>query len=398
VNKVSWSKIFGENKNKIAKKEKFMVDKARNNVYIYHSPATDITGTKLAEALGCQHGSTKPNTKGIDLVLGWGAKTSDPVNLGKVQVLNHPDRIRDNRNKFKALGIMQSAGVSVAPFVDADHIADIGKAKSKVQFPVVGRRNFHQGGKGFWLCPTMSQVKAALSVEKGAQYFQNLIEIRDEFRVHIMDGEAIHVVKKTQRTQEEFKAAWIEDELNRQKSLAAKNGDAFDDATASLMLRRQADKIVADGANQLVRSNKMGWKFVRVKSPSKALVTEAAKACKALGLNFGAVDCCTDTNDKVFVIEVNTGPGLEGTAFDAYSGAFAKLIDGMLKPKTLVEKMTSKVSGKSKGLAAAADAAVKNGAKADLQTRLRLAADMADKATDEEAEVLNRVFAKMFDA
>lgn len=375
-----------------------MVDKSRTNVYIYHSPATDVTGTKLAEALGCKHGSTKPSTKDADLVIGWGAKTNDPVNLGKAQVLNHPDRIRDNRNKFKALMTMQSGGVSVAPFVDASRIGDIGKSKSGPQFPVVGRRNFHQGGKGFWLCPTMSQARAAIATEDGAQYFQNLIEIKDEFRVHIMEGEAIYVVKKTQRTKEEFRNAWIEDELNRQKSLATKNGDAFDDATATLMLRRQADKIVADGANQLVRSNKMGWKFVRVKTPNKNLVAEAARACKALGLNFGAVDCCTDTNDKVRVIEVNTGPGLEGTAFDAYVGAFAKLIDGMLKPKTLVEKMVSKVSGKPTGLGAAANKAVDAGAKVNLQTRLRMAAEMADKATDEEAEVLNRVFAKMFDA
>lgn len=373
------------------------LDKAKKDVYIYYSKATDMTGKKLAEALGCKHGYDKPALKDTTMVIGWGPKTKKAETFGKLPVMNHPDKVRTNRNKLEAMQVMSAAGVNIAPFVLAENANQIGRAGSKVNFPVIGRKKYHQGGKGFWTCPAANLVQAAIN--DGAQYFQNYIEIQDEFRFHVMRGEVIHAVKKVKRTQEEMEAAFIKHELERQKELARRNNDPFDEATAQLFLRRQAKQVCQDGANMLIRSNKLGWKFVKVKSPTKAISDQAAKACKALGLDFGAVDCCTDVKGKVWIIEVNTGPGLDATPFKKYVAAFNAVIEDTLKPKSVVGRAASAL-GKKPSLAAAAAQApdVPAGGHDDLATRLRVAADMLDNAdNDQEKAVMKKVFGKMFD-
>ena len=85
------------------------------DVYIYYSGATDKTGAALAEALEVASGRVKPKTT-QKIVIGWGAKTDKAVNLGNATVINHPNAIRVNRNKFQALQLMQKAKVNVAPF------------------------------------------------------------------------------------------------------------------------------------------------------------------------------------------------------------------------------------------------------------------------------------------
>lgn len=325
-----------------------MTEKIFENVYIFYSAATDITGKKIAETLNCRHTSKKEEIKSPSLVIGWGPKTIADVSFGKdVPCLNHPDKVRQNRNKFNALMAMKNGGVSVAPFIDAKDASRIGKAGCDVCLPVIARRNFHQGGSGFWSCPTMAQVNSALKAESPAQYFQNMIEIAEEFRIHVAFGEVVYAAKKVQRTVDEMEKAYVEDELARQEELAKKNGDTIDEKTAILLIKRQAKKVAENGANQLARSNRLGWKFVHIKSVNKDMETQVTRAVKTLGLDFGAVDCCIDNSGKVFIIEVNTGPGLEGSTFEAYIKAFKKEVEKILKPKTTIEKIVGKIKGVS---------------------------------------------------
>lgn len=371
------------------------VDKSKNNVYIWYSGATNVTGEKLVEALGVTGGRSKPAAAKTCMVIGWGAKTKEKVSLGKIPTLNHPDNIRINRNKLEALKLMQKAGVSVAPFTD--DINSIGKAKSKVVLPVIGRTKFHQGGKGFWHCPTMTHVKAAVA-EKAA-YFQNLIEIVDEFRLHVVGGKCIYAVKKVKRTVKEMEEAYIKHEMDRQKQLAEKNGNPFDEATAKLFLDRQAKKFAQDGANMLIRSNRLGWKFARVKTVDKKLEAEAVKSLKAIGLDFGAVDCCIDAAGKPFIIEVNTGPGLEETPFAAWVAALEEQIGDVLKPKTLMSKLTGsskKTAEKTAEVNAAPGLAKAGSKKTKLAERLKMAQEMVEVADEEDTATLNKVFKRMF--
>lgn len=363
-----------------------MVDKAVKNAYIWYSGATDITGQKLAKALGVKHGRKKPTTMGTSMVIGWGAKTSDPAGLGALPTLNHPDRIKTNRNKLAALDLMKKAGVSIAPYIAATEITAIGsKRKGDPSLPVIGRTKYHQGGKGFWNCPTMTQVNAAIG--EGAAYFQDLIEIIDEYRLHVFKDKVIYSVKKQQRSVKEMEDAFYRHEMARQKSLAEKNDNKLDEYTVDLFLRRQAKKFAQNGADMLIRSNRLGWKFVRVKDIDKSLEEEAVKSLKALNLDFGAVDCCTDVNGKHWIIEVNTGPGLEETPFKAWVIAFEENINNILKPKKAIRKRaTIKNTAKPTSV----------GVKDTLLSKLGMATDMVKEADEEDTEVLNRIFSKMF--
>lgn len=363
------------------------IDKNINNAYLWYSGATDVTGKKLADALGMKHGDKMPSPKDVCMTIGWGVKTKQPVSLSDMPTLNHPDNIAKNRNKLSSLKLMLDAGVNVAPFVDVNNIDLIGHPGSLVTLPVIGRTNFHQGGKGFWNCPTLTHVKAA--VNEGAGYFQNLIEIKDEYRLHTFGDKVIYAVKKTKRTIEEMEEAFIKQEGDRQSAIAEKNGDVLDAKTMEILLRRQAKKFAQDGANMLIRSNRLGWKFVRVKTIDKSLEEQVVKALKAIGLDFGAVDCCIDVNGKPWIIEVNSGPGLEETTFDAWVDAFRTNINKILQPNTegsptinIAKDVKSKVAVGNK--------------KKDLIERVKLMSEIVEAADEEEASVLGNIFKKMF--
>jgi glutathione synthase/RimK-type ligase-like ATP-grasp enzyme len=368
-----------------------MVDKIIGNAYLWYSGATDVTGKKLAEALGCKHGNEKPATKDICAVIGWGIKSKDAVTLGTIPVLNSPDKIALNRNKVAALIAMAAAGVNVAPFVETEKVKIVDNhLKAGVILPVIGRTNYHQGGKGFWHCPTMTHVKAA--IDEGAGYFQNLIEIKDEFRLHTFGDKVIYAVKKVKRTVAEMEEAYIKQETERQEAIAAKNGETLDKATMTAFLRRQAKKFAQDGANMLIRSNRLGWKFMHVKTTDKALEAEAVKALKAIGLDFGAVDCCIDASGKPWIIEVNSGPGLEETSFDIWVEALRSGVNKHLKPST-----AAKAAVKTKDMAADAKKVDAGGSvKQSLAEKVKLMSEMVQNADEEESSVLNSIFKKMF--
>lgn len=371
-----------------------MLDKLGNDVYIWYSGATDITGKNLATKLGIKGGNEMPKDK-VKMVIGWGTKTKEAVKFNKdICVLNHPDTIRQNRDKLFMLGVLSKAGVSIAPF--SKSVEDIGRGHA-VNLPVIARKRFHQGGKGFWLCPTMTHVKAA--IDEGAEYFQDMIEIKEEYRVHVFDNDAIYCAKKTRRSKEEMEDAFVRQELEKMETTAKKKGEAFDKGVTEKVLLQQAKRFAADGANMLIRSNNLGWKFVKTKMPKmdSPLIAEAIKALKASGLCFGAVDCCIDVRDKPYVIEINSGPGLEESTFDAYIAAIETKVLSLLTPKTgIVREAINKVSGAIGDMKTGMKSAVKSSHKAELVNKLSLAKEMAEAADDDEAAVLNRVFKKMF--
>lgn len=361
-----------------------MLDKKEKNAYIWYSGATDITGTNLARALGVDHGRVKPDFSKYNFVIGWGTKTKQDHQFGKIQTLNSPNNILVNRNKLQALKLMREAKVNVASFIEAGNLT-VAKDKNMPKLPLIGRTFYHQGGKGFWMCPTMTHVSSAIS--DGAQYFQSMIEIKEEFRLHIFNDGVIYAVKKSKKTKEEYQESYITQELESQKKLAEKNNNPFDEATAKLIIERMAKKKVVDGADMIIRSNRLGWKFSHIKTVNDLLKKEAVKALKALKLDFGAVDCCIDVNNRPYIIEINTGPGLEKTSFDNYVKAFKLALDKKVTTNESKSEEGSK-SGKTKAPETTRDRLL---AKATLFT------EIIEKSNEEEAEALKGVFKKMFD-
>ena len=359
---------------------------SNKDVYIHYSGATDVTGLKLQEALKVTGGKTV--AKGKKIVIGWGSKTKDSIKLGNASVLNHPDKIRDNRNKFKALGVMKKAGVKVADFVAAEDILKDLASKKGLRLPVVGRTKFHQGGKGFWTCLSKFQVQDAIG--KGAQYFQNYIPIMDEFRLHIFGDKLLYAVKKVQR--KNMTEAFKEQHGEKIAATAEKGKQKLDKATVDYVLEKMAGRVQPD-PDMIVRSNMKGWKFSHVKSNNvnAAMKDEAVKALRAVGLDFGAVDCCLDEDGSPWIIEINSAPGLEGTPFQAYVDAFTAKINEILNPRAIAKKVERKeVAAKSPTATGGGSVKDKLKAKADLMS------EMISNADEDEAEVLQGLFGKMF--
>lgn len=108
---------------------------------------------------------------------------------------------------------------------------------------------------------------------------------KHEFRVHVFQGSVIDVTQKKRRT-------------------------GF------------------EGRNNQIRNHQNGWVYCRenVEAPN-GIETLALDACAALGLHSGAVDIIWNQHEnKCYVLEINTAPGIEGTTCNKYS---SKIIEGL---------------------------------------------------------------------
>lgn len=292
--------------------------------YIWYSGATDVTGRTLQDKLGVDGGTTRPQNKKI--VIGWGTKTKEDVAL-EGTVLNHPNNIRKARNKLEALKVMHAAiGGGIANFCDADQV-NAKLANGQLTLPLVGRTKYHQSGKGFWLCLTDAHIKSAIA--DGAQYFQNYIDIDTEYRLHVCCGEVIYAVKKVENATE---AGWVAQRKEKIMDYARKNNWNVNDATLDKILKILFKEVTIP--DRIVRSNRRGWKFssIKLENVKDNLKNIACDAVKALGLDFGAVDCALDGNGSAWVIEVNTGPGLQGTALEKWAEALKAKLDELQCP------------------------------------------------------------------
>lgn len=357
--------------------------------YIYYSGPTDSTGKALAAKLKATHGKTKPT--GTDKIcICWGAKTDKATSMGKMPVLNHPDKIMANRHKFNTLQTLTRAGVYVGNSTDAKSVLDAlanPTGDEPMALPVIGRRNYHQGGKDFHTCLTKSHVEIA--IKAGAAYFRNFMDVKNEYRLHVFQGVIINAQRKTER--ENIADAFANQHGDRITNNAAKKNVKLDKATMEHVLKDIGGR--EGHANQIIKSNTKGWKFSQIKlaNVKKNLQEVAIAAVGAAGLDFAAVDCVMLQDGRAAIIELNTGPGLEGTSFEAYVKAFQEAIKAINNPpKQQVaassNRKTSLTASQKTGKTATAD-----------PDTLRLLANMMDSAeTDTEKEVLHNTFKKMF--
>jgi len=356
--------------------------------YIYYSGPTDGTGKELAKKLKATHGKSKPGGAKT-ICICWGCKTKERVNMGKMPVLNHPDMIRENRHKFNTLKKLAAAGVYVGNHADAKtiiHALATPTGDEPMVLPVIGRKNYHQGGKDFHTCLTKSHVEIA--IKAGAAYFRNFMDVKNEYRLHVFQGVVINAQRKTER--KNLGDAYANQHGDRIASNAAKKNVKLDKATMDHVLKDLGDR--EGHANQIIKSNTKGWKFSQVKltNVKKNLQEAATAAVEAAGLDFAAVDCVMLQDGRAAIIELNTGPGLEGTSFEAYVKAFQEAIKAINNPP---KQQTEVSTGRNAKLAAPK---VGRKIKADPE-KLRLLAEMMETAgTDQEKEVLDNVFTKMF--
>ncbi|NIA10681.1 MAG: hypothetical protein GWP10_13375 [Nitrospiraceae bacterium] len=298
------------------------------NVYFWYSGATDVTGKNLVEGLSEMldshlfsiSGGTSEPSNIADIVICYGAKTSAPVTFGnRIKVLNHPNSIRINRNKLKALEVMKDH-VNIAKFSKIDRNHSI---VEDITYPAIARTNYHQGGKGLAICLSKKQIKNLSDLVKFG-YIQELISFKQEYRIHVFKDKIVRCVAKI--PQADPINSWLAAYKEKTEKIAQKRGITLNNETLETCLKAVVNDLTLP--DLLVKSNKRGWCFkkVNISNVPSDLVNEAKAAVKALTLDFGAVDCAIDYNNKAYIIEVNTGPGLQGKTLELYLNEFKEYI------------------------------------------------------------------------
>lgn len=87
-------------------------------------------------------------------------------------------------------------------------------------------------------------------------------------------------------------------------------------------------KVGHENCDNQIRNHSNGWIFARDEiNPPNGIGILALSACNALGLHSGAVDIIwNEHEDKCYVLEVNTAPGIEGTTCKKYTN---KIIESL---------------------------------------------------------------------
>lgn len=208
-------------------------------------------------------------------VVNWGSSTLPPEVL-KSRVLNGPDGVAAAANKHS---FMRAVGGDVSI---PQYTTDKEKAYEWLTNGIVVRETLTgYGGQGIVLLENEEDFN--VYNHHRAKLYVEYVPKKWEYRVHIFQGQVLDVQRK-----------------------GIKKG--------------------FEGANWKIRNHENGFIYLRegVEAPEEVL-KESIGAVNILGLDFGAVDTIYDEKQqKAYVLEVNTAPGLQGTTLKNYAQAFLK--------------------------------------------------------------------------
>lgn len=206
--------------------------------------------------------------KATDAVINWGVSNMAVLNT---PMLNKPQAVKSAADKLKAFTMFAESEVSAVEWTFDQSVAQIWCDQEYVI--VVRNKLTGHSGDGIVIIDKCGEVPQA------PLYTKYIFKER-EFRVHVVCGKVVDTARKI----------------------------------------KDPDREVT---NWKVRSHENGFIFARQNiNPSQARDDLALAAVVALGLDFGAVDILEDKKGKFYVLEVNTGPGLEGQTITSYEKAF----------------------------------------------------------------------------
>lgn len=216
-------------------------------------------------------GAYRPKARSLVVNYGSGGR---PHWLGNTRVLNDPLACAKAGNKLSSFNAFKAAGLSIPDFTTS---RDQAMAWIRDGATVVCRTMLNgHSGRGIVLSDAVHPIVSA-------PLYVKYKKKRKEFRVHVFQEQVIDVAEKRKR-------------------------------------RLEVRPSTFDG---YIRNLANGWVFCRdavVRPPD--LEQLAVAACRSLGLDFGAVDIIwNERENKSYVLEVNTAPGLEGTTLTNYTNA-----------------------------------------------------------------------------
>ena len=229
-----------------------------------------VSAKRLARALGVLRVSPSYNARRKDVIVNWGNSTP-PHFRWMEQDLNKPQFIALASNKLRTFTQLNHAGFKCLPqftteLIDAKDWCESGKTVY-CRTKLMGH-----SGSGIVIANSPSEVVQAPLYTVATKH-------KHEYRVHVFKSKVIDVQMKRKR-----------------------NG--------------------AQGGTG-IRNHENGWVYARAEiAPPEELLLSSLSAVKLLGLDFGAVDIGHRLIDnKFFVFEVNTAPGITGTTLDNYAKA-----------------------------------------------------------------------------
>lgn len=208
------------------------------------------TGKLLGQMLK-ERGLTDGRVQGV-VNYGYGGESQYPTLNAKAGTVN----------KYQELVKLDEAGVRTVPF---SHSA------ADLKPPIFGRKFHHTRGTDIFIY----RVRPLLRGDRLSDYYTQMIPKQAEYRVWVYRNKALATYLKV-------------------LDYPHKNG------------RAGRSKEVWNWANGYA------YKFVEPAQVTEGLKNIAIDAVEVLGLDFGAADVILGTDKKLYVLEVNTAPGVEG--------------------------------------------------------------------------------------
>lgn len=217
-------------------------------------------------------------------ILNWGEHQGGGVTCNvQNKWLNSFDSVAIARDKLLTFQRLRTAGdVNIPQFW-----TDLSTAEHDRGDAIILERRSLTGQSGSGIV-----VKRQGEPLESAPLFVKYIRKEEEYRVHVFNGQAIAVQQK----------------------------------------RRESDA-EQDQNQKLIRNRDNGWVFCVqdiAQDRKQAISEQAVRACRAIGLDFGAVDIVVSRRDHTpYVLEINSKPGLSSpTVIEAYVNAIRELING----------------------------------------------------------------------
>jgi hypothetical protein len=263
------------------------------NTYLFSYNQRSLGSKAISGALGINRirpiGSSFVGSPEKTVIV-WGSPESLSDEILKCRLLNPPERTLLCVNKLKFFGELHKEGSTRIPRFTTDTEQALRWISEGV--PMLGRLKLEgMSGDGIvFFTNETGPDEAWLSAKMYVEYIKKM----HEFRVHVAFGKIIDIQKKVLRKHDQ-------------------NGAPIDPATVDFR----------------IRNIKNGFIFQRHNIEVPADVKEQAlNAFRASRLDFGAFDVIYNkSQNKAYVLEVNTAPGLEGTTIENYAAAFKEYLN-----------------------------------------------------------------------
>jgi len=160
-------------------------------------------------------------------------------------------------DKITRMQLMQDQNVQVVPWFTGIN------APTTIKFPLLARKTHGHGGTD--LMPVFEPQEIPWRIAAGWDWFSSYVPVQEEYRVWMFQGILIDTFKKVMRRPQEYQ--------------------------------------------YLGRNFRNGFEFELCEAFNPA--TQLAQAAiKAIGLDFGAVDMIHGRDGSMYILEVNTAPGV----------------------------------------------------------------------------------------